>query len=344
MEKRLFIGIDFSKKTLYVSVMVRKSSEAVAYRQFSNSKAGCSELLSRVRGRGVGSKAEWLFCGEHTGLYSLLLSEFLIKKGLFMWLENPMQIKLSTGIKRDKSDRTDSRDIALYACRYEDRAKSCQLPDVALKPLGLLLSFRDRLLQNKHTLPVSPAEIRPVMQRDPTARYIYEQSKRDMERLNREIKTVEEKMRKWIESPESLKENCRRVSSIKGVALINTVAIPVATQNFTRFANSRQFACYAGMAPFGRQSGSSIKTAPHVSHLADRKIKALLTQAALSAIRHDENIRQYYQRKKADGKDDRLIVNNIRSKLIHRIFALVRNRQLYQSDYTNPLDKRKLVS
>jgi hypothetical protein len=52
------------------------------------------------------------------------------------------------------------------------------------------------------------------------------------------------------------------------------------------------------MVPFGRQSGFSIKTTPHVSHLADKKIKVLLTQAALCAISHDENIRQYYQRKK----------------------------------------------
>jgi transposase len=252
MEKRLFIGIDFSKKTLDVSVVVRNRLEEVAYRQFSNSKSGCSELLSWVAVQDFGSKAEWLFCGEYTGLYSLLLSEFLIKKGLFMWLENPLQIKFSTGIKRDKNDRIDSRDIALYACRYEDRAECYQLPDAALKSLGLLLSFRDRLLQNKHTLLVSSVEIRSVMQRDPTARYIYEQSKRDIERINRERKAGEEKMREWIESSDSLKENYRLISSIKGVALINTVAILVSTQNFTRFANSRQFACYAGMATFGR--------------------------------------------------------------------------------------------
>jgi hypothetical protein len=68
MEKRLFIGIDFSKKTLEESLMIRKSSEVVAYRQFANRKAGCSELLSWVAGQGCGSKEEWLFCGEHTGL------------------------------------------------------------------------------------------------------------------------------------------------------------------------------------------------------------------------------------------------------------------------------------
>jgi transposase len=107
------------------------------------------------------------------------------------------------------------------------------------------------------------------------------------------------------------------------------VTILVARENFTRFNNSRQFACFSGMAPFGRQSGSSLKTAPHVSRLTNRQIKVLLTQAAKCAIRHDANLRHYYQRKRAEGKNQWLIINNVRNKPIHRIFAIVRNRQFY---------------
>jgi hypothetical protein len=58
-----------------------------------------------------------------------------------------------------------------------------------------------------------------------------------------------------------------------------------------------------------------------VSRLADKKIKVLLTQAALCALRHAPNIRLYYQRKKQAGKNERLIINNIRNKLIHRYFC-----------------------
>jgi hypothetical protein len=64
--KRLFIGIDFSKKTLDVSMVVRNRMEEVAYRQFANSKAGCSERLSQIAGQGRGNKVEGLFYGEHT--------------------------------------------------------------------------------------------------------------------------------------------------------------------------------------------------------------------------------------------------------------------------------------
>ena len=102
--------------------------------------------------------------------------------------------------------------------------------------------------------------------------FIYEQSKRDIERINGEIKDIEGKMMEIIESSDNLKDNYMPVGSVKGTALINTVSILVTTQNFTRFDSSRQFACYAGMAPFGSQSGASVKKMPHASHLTNKKI------------------------------------------------------------------------
>ena len=333
MEKKLFIGIDFSKQTFDVSVISSDNLKRADYQPFENSKEGCTALLKWIRSLTKEDSENWLFCGEHTGLYSIVLSEFLIKKGLFMWLENPLQIKLSIGIKRDKSDRIDSRDIAQYACRFQDRAKQYQLPEKALKSLELLLSFRERLLTNKKALLVSSTELRRVMQRDSTARFIFEQSQKDIERLNKEIKEVERKMLEQIETDEALCKNYRIITSIKGVALINAVAILVATQNFTRFENSRQFACYTGMAPFGKQSGTSIKTKPHVSRLADKRIKTLLTQAVKCAIKYDVNAMRYYERKRDEGKNSWLIINNLRNKMIHLIFALVRKKECYFVNY-----------
>lgn len=57
-------------------------------------------------------------------------------KEIFVWLENPLQIKLSSGIQRSKTDRLDARMIAEYACRHRDKAKGCTLPDKGLKIAG----------------------------------------------------------------------------------------------------------------------------------------------------------------------------------------------------------------
>jgi transposase len=337
MKKKLFIGIDFSKKTFDATVIDEEGVKEGVYAQFANTQEGCVMFLKWVKGQTKRPMELWMFCGEHTGLYSVLLSGFLIKRGLFMWLENPLQIKQSTGIKREKNDKIDSQDIAIYAYRFHDRARCYRLPEKSVKSLELLLSFRERLLRNKHTLLVSATEIRRVMQRDSTAQYIYGQSQKDIDRINKEIKEIEKRMLEAVRSDEALHETFGLVSSIKGIALINTVALLVATDNFTRFQTSRQFACYSGMAPFGRQSGTSIKTQPHVSHLANKQIKVLLTQAAICATRHDPNIRDYYLRKTAEGKNKWLVINNVRNKLIHRIFALVKNKQSYQIEYIRPI-------
>ena len=233
----------------------------------------------------------------------------------------------------------DSLGIEFYAYRYQDRAKAFQLPSEALTSLSLLISYRERLVSNKQALQVSSSEIRRVMNRDTTAKYIYADSQKDIKRIDKRIKEIEKKMLEQIESDQSLQQNYELVSSVKGVALINTVAILVTTQNFTRFENSRQFACYSGMATFGKQSGTSINTRPRVSNLANKKIKVLLTQAAKCATRYDPSIRQYYLRKLAEGKDKWLVINNVRNKMINRIFAIVKSKQLYQVEYDNHLAK-----
>jgi hypothetical protein len=43
--------------------------ENVSYRQFENSKEGCSALLFCIKEQGNSTKEEWLFCGVRSFLY-----------------------------------------------------------------------------------------------------------------------------------------------------------------------------------------------------------------------------------------------------------------------------------
>ena len=86
----------------------------------------------------------------------------------------------------------------------------------------------------------------------------------------------------------------------------------IATKGFTSFQNARQFACYAGIAPFEYSSGTSIRSKTRVSHLADKKMKSLLHMASLNAVRFDAEIKAYYERKKEEGKHTMLVLNNVK--------------------------------
>jgi transposase len=278
---------------------------------------------------------DWLFCGEHTGLYSRGLTEFLLKKGLFIWLENPLQIKCSWGIKRIKTDRIDSLEIARYALRFQDKAVNCRPANKEIESLRLLLAYRGRLVKNKVSLDVAAKETRKVINRDVTSRFIFENSQRDIERIKKEIKTIEFRMLETIMSGQ-LKQNYLLVLSVKGVGMITAIALIVHTDNFTAFQTARQLACYSGVVPFEKSSGTSINGGTHISHLANKDIKVLLTQCARCAVQYDKDLAAYYSRKLAEGKNERLVINNVRNKLVHRIFAVVSSKIPYRENYLNP--------
>lgn len=333
--KNLFIGIDFSKESFDVTFFKKEELGKMYYSKFENNKKGFGALLTWIASSVSVKRADWLFCGEHTGLYSVELAHFLLKKGLFVWLENPLQIKRSMGIRREKSDKADSKEIALYAYRYQDRARNYELSEKSFEDLQMLLSFRERLIKNRTSLEVSSSEMRRIHKRDATARFIYEQSEKDIVRIKKEIKNIEKRMLEIVDSSPALKENYDLATSVKGIGMINALTIIIRTHNFTSFENSRQFSCYGGVAPFENSSGSSINKGTHVSCIANRQIKVLLTQAAIAAVLHDKELGAYYRRKVDEGKHRNVALNNVRNKLLHRVFAVVRNKEPYRDDYRN---------
>ena len=86
------------------------------------------------------------------------------------------------------------------------------------------------------------------------------------------------------------------------------------TNAFIFFKDWRKLACYCGVAPFRHQSGSSIKGKTKVSHIANKKMKSLLNMAALSAKKCDTEIKAYYERKVAEGKNKMSVINAAKCK------------------------------
>ena len=70
-----------------------------------------------------------------------------------------------------------------------------------------------------------------------------------------------------------------------------------------------------------------------VSPHANKKLKMLLHLCALSAIKNDKELQAYFERKVAEGKNKMCIINAVRNKLIHRVFAVTRDNRLYEETY-----------
>ncbi len=114
------------------------------------------------------------------------------------------------------------------------------------------------------------------------------------------------------------------LTSIPGIGKQTALYLIITTRSFTSFSTWRQLACYAGVAPFAHSSGTSVRGRTKVSDIADKKMKSLLQMCVLSAVKCDREIKQYYEKKKAEGKPTMLVMNNVRAKLLARAFAVIR--------------------
>ncbi len=317
-----YIGVDISSETLDVSVLTPGKEKQIAHRRFSNDISGCKEILSWLKSSKVRASQCW-FCMEHTGIYGLEVSCFLEKKKIAYTMYSPLHIKRMMGVVRGKNDKADSKMIAQFAYLYRDRLQVTKMACKTLISLRVLLNHRNSLVGRRSSLKREIHHLsRTRLVTD--VNFVNRSIERELDWLESEIERTENEMLEFISQDEGVKSNYDLINSIPGIGLVVASAFLIQTRNFTGFDSGRQLACYTGSAPFEYQSGSSIRGKTKTHPIANRHLKALLTNSAYSALRYDPEIKHYYDRKTAEGKAPMSVINAIRCKQIYRMFSVVK--------------------
>ena len=327
-----FIGIDFAKTKF--DVVILSGDDLVSkgeHKQFCNTKDGVKQLekwLHLVCGRDV--IVESVICGENTGVYSVLAAKILTREGYTVCLESALRIKRSMGISRGKNDKKDARDIAEYAARHYDKLVVYREPSQTSEALKTLFTQRRLLIKQRGDLQRRNKELTGLYKENPLLKKMLASDTRIINAIDAEIEKIEAHMKSIIDDNPEVRKVYDILTSMKGIALVNAVALIVYTDNFKRFDyDARRICSYWGIAPFANQSGSSINGKPHVSHFADHYLKSLLTQAAICAIRYCPEISNYAQRLIARKKHISIVHNNCKNKMIHILVAMVKNGTYY---------------
>lgn len=330
--KKFFIGIDFAKTKF--DVVVLSCDDLLSkgeHSQFCNTKDGVKQFEKWLRQMyGTSVITDSVICGENTGVYSLLAAKILSKDGYTVCLESALRIKRSLGISRGKNDKKDARDIAEYAARHHDKLVVYQAPSQTTEALKTLFTQRRLMVKQKSDLQRRNKELTALYKDNPLLKKMLDSDKRIINVIDKEIEKIEAQMKSIIGSDPEVNKVYTILTSMKGIALVNAVALIVYTHNFKRFDyDARRICSYWGIAPFANQSGTSINGKPHVSHFADHYLKSLLSQAVLCAIRYCPDIRKYAQRLMEKGKHISIVHNNCKNKMIHILVAMVKNGTYY---------------
>lgn len=324
MKVTSIMGMDVSKKTLDCHLFVQQKSLA----SVSNDPKGFKAIHRWLR-REVKNVSGLLVVMEYTGIYTYQVERFLEQQKVRFVKRPALDIKRSLGMVRGKSDKIDARFISKYGwMRKEELQPMTVLSDTQLE-LQQLMSHRDKLVADHASYQSKLKELVGQMGKKVNKKMIASM-KLVMEVLKQEIKETEKGIKELVSSDDGLEANYQLACSVTGIGFATAVHLLIATENFTRFTDVRKLICYCGVAPFEHSSGSSIRGKTKISHLANKKLKSLLTMAAISAIQHDPELKAKYEQKIKEGKAKMCVINIIRAKLIERVFAVIKKQKPYE--------------
>ena len=321
------IGIDVSKNTLDIHC-----AEINQHIQIKNETEGFRVFLKWCNTHKIILNQSFMIM-EYTGGYEYKLIQFCESKQIQYSRIPGLEIKRSMGITRGKTDQVDAGRIAQYG---EEKHKQLT-PDRPLNKgiikLKELLGFRKRIVRELGGYKASLKE-RKAMYPDLKKDLICKTLESKIKENEKVVAKFDKELMDEIHKDEAMKTNYELIRSIKGIGMVNALMTIAYTENFVGFTNPRSYAVYVGVVPFDYSSGTSIKGRKRVSSIANKELKQELSQAARSAIQWDPELKSYATRKMAN-KSYGVVLNNVKFKLILRIFAVVKRQEMYVDNYKN---------
>ena len=333
MDFQLMLGVDMSKDWFHVCIM-NKKLVILLEQQVKNDRSSIAAFISQLKKEfGVEELSSLYMVMEHTGIYVSHLVKGWLSQGGRLSLVAANKISEHLGLRpgqEEKTDQLDARRIAEYGCRYADKLECYQAKSMTMKYLQRLQRQREQLVDTRTRL-TNPLRESQRFDEAPLHALMAGNIDGLLKELNESIKRIEQQIKQLIRQDEGLKELFERISSVVGIGLITATELLIATNGFMDFRpnQAKAFARYAGCVPQRRQSGKKNRKAK-ASKRANQRIKKLLTTAACAALKTKSELRLYYDRKHKQGKPHLVIINALRNKLIHRLFAVVRNQVMYQ--------------
>ena len=305
----LFVGIDVSKKSL--DVAFRPTGEVLS---LVNDESGISALVTRLSAEPID-----LVVLEATGGLESPVATALALAGVSVAVVNPRQVRdfaKATG-KFAKTDSIDAGVIAHFADAIRPEARA--LPDEHSVLLAAVVARRRQLIEmlvmEQNRLTSTPFQLRKEVQEH-------------IEYLKRRIKDSDKDLRNTLRETPLWREKDDLLRTVPGVGPVVSASIIANLPELGRL-DRKQIAALVGVAPFNRDSGM-FKGQRRI-HGGRAEVRTPLYMAALTAIRVNPAIKDFYTRLVAAGKLKKVALIACMRKLLIAMNAMARDNQTWNS-------------
>jgi len=322
-----YIGIDVSKKKLDVVLLRNPDTLQKRQKTVPNTPTGFADLIAWCRKQSGAEPAELHAVLEATGTYHEAVADALHAAGVVVSVVNPKMLKdfaKGLGVKA-KHDALDAFTLARYAALIKPPAWQPPAPEIRQ-----LLALLRRLEAVETDLQRETNRLEHAQHSQAKAPAVIESIRRGITTLTAEKKRLQKLIDQHIDDHPDLKQNRDYLESIAGIGPVLSRWLLALLQTGERFTSAAQFASYLGVIPTEHQSGSSVRERPHLSKLGPATVRAKLYMAAMVAVRHNPDVRAFYERLTARGKCKMAALGAAMRKLAHICFGVIKNQTYFQ--------------
>ena len=323
-----FIGIDIASATFTASVLTAPGEIVMMRENTPNTPEGFTGFISGLEGEQITAKNSVIVM-EATGVYGEQLCYVLHAKGFKVAVEPPNAVKKAFRSKR-KNDTVDSQQIAEYGYRFLDTLRFWKPKADLLEQIRTLLTTREQFTKQRTATQNTWRALKRKVVQTPLATQLVQENIR---RLGEDIKAIDEAIKKLMGQDPTLKEKGNLVDRVPGVGLLLTANLMVITSGFSEHVDPKSLAAYIGICPYEHESGTSVKRKPTSDRHGTGRLRKLLYLASLSVRTHNQQFEKYFYRKVAEGKPQRLVLNNIANRLLRIICATVKSGTPFIENY-----------
>lgn len=309
VQSNVFIGVDVSKDSL--DVAVGPSGESM---RFANSEDGIALLADFIQPL---TPALVLF--EATGGWEMNAVRHLAAKRLPLVVINPRQVRdfaKATG-QLAKTDAIDARILARFAEAVKPEVRP--LKPLELQKLEALNNRRRQIVEmitiERNRLVTAPEWIRPDIEE------LIAILKKRLAAINGDLNKLIRKSPLWREKDKILQ-------SVPGVGPVMAMTL-LADLPELGTLNRKQIAALVGVAPLNCDSG--MYQGKRRIWGGRAAIRSVLYMCALTAIRFNPVIREFYQRLRQAGKLPKVAITACMRKILVILNAMMRSRTCWQT-------------
>ena len=303
----LYCGIDVAKEKLDIEV----SNEAGITARWvaTNDDAGVESCIAKL----IKFKPT-LIVIEATGGLEVLIAFRLQQAGLAVAVVNPRRVRefaKALGLLA-KTDQLDAHVLARFAWTIKPQPRP--LPDEQLQAFSGLLARRRQLIDMRtaelNRFKQTRPELRPGIQRH-------------IDWLDTEIDQIDATLREQIANLPDWHAKDQLLQSAKGIGDVTSFTLLAELPELGTLSR-KKIAALVGVAPLNNDSG---KHSGKRFCLGGRaSVRSALYMASLSAIRYNPTIRDFYLKKRKEGKLPKVAIVAAMHKLLNTLNAILRTK------------------